>query len=466
MKRALTPATLCWLAAATFLWLPFTLQYTGEEAAYTLQAYELWHGGHLLQPTLLGSPYGRPPLYPLLIGALAQPFGWSNLLAAARLLSAAATLLGGLALYGFCRRMGQDRERSTFTLMTYLGCGEVLFWYGWLGYSDALFGALTLGALLAGWLALHERRARWLAAALVLAAAGFLTKALTSYVFLGCLLLPAAWHYRAWQAPRVVWMRWVACLPLLALPWGWYHLIPAGDAMAHGMVGDVTQKLGWQGVLPYLRHLVTYPLEAFSGILPPGLLATLALFRARARPSAPDGQVLPWRVAVAALVLGALPYWLAPQSSARYLMPLYGLAALGLSATLWPDPVQRRRTAQWMLVTVLVKGLAATWLLPLHTRMVRPDLAAIAHRVLVQQDGALPALPLYADDTTWAAESVAALIDATPLADGGDRPPLVHPPASLQDGWILAGGTPDPALGQMVQRYDGVTLLCRGRACR
>ena len=413
---------LFWLAATSFLILPFTLQYTGEESAYTLQAYEQWYTGHVLRPTLLGWPYGRPPLFNWLIAAVTPLVGWAHVLGVARMLSALATVASGLLVAAFTRRVTGDRHRAAFTALVFLTSWEMLFYYGWLAYSDALFGALTLTAMLAGWLALREAQAAWLALALLCAAAGFMTKALTSYVFLAGVLLVVGWRERnGWRLLRPTFL---ACLPLLALPWLWYHITPSGAGMATGMVGDIVDKLGFQGPVPYLRHALTYPLNAAFNLMPAGGVLVWTLWRQRPESAGGGASVSIGVTAGYAVLLNLLPYWLAPQSSTRYLTPLYGLAAVWISEMLWLRRAAVPVALRWCTAAIVLKLVAAAWLFPLYTAKVRPDIRAIAQQVdQIRRDRQVP---LYVEDTAWVGLSIAATLDTLPGDDGRPRPPLGH----------------------------------------
>src|ERR1700674_4184701 len=94
-------STRLWLlyaaAAASFL-TTLDLPYVGEEGVYTISSLEMWLSRDFLIPTLYGGVYGRPPLYNWLIIPVANLFGWDDVLAAAHLVTAVATVLTGLVL--------------------------------------------------------------------------------------------------------------------------------------------------------------------------------------------------------------------------------------------------------------------------------------------------------------------------------------------------------------------------------
>ena len=449
------------LAAASFVPLLLRVQYSGEEAVYAVEAYEQWFAQDWLRPTFLGSSYQRPPLYTDLIRALSPLLGWGQCLAAARLVSSLATVLSGLLVAAFIRRVGSSAGQAAFTAVVFLTLSEPLFYYGWLGYSDALFGMLTLAAMLGVRLAVRERRVGWLFAGLLCADAAFLTKALTAYVFAGVAGLASLWHdhARAWlRRPGV----WVAALLPLVVPALWYGLAPSGGTMAHGMVSDITDKLGQQGVAPYLRHFAQYPLHAALNLLPAAGVALWVTLRQGRH--APGHLAAEARLAGSIALVNFLPYWLAPQSGARYLMPLYGLAAVWLAGVLWDAPSGQRLLWRWAAAAIVVKWLAALWLFPAYTDRVRPDLAAIARQV----DSRAAGHPLYADTDAWIGISVVALHDTAQdaQAPGQPRKPLQRPPTEWTDALVLSDhDTTGAPPSRLVADYGGVRLYCRGKAC-
>lgn len=441
------------LAALSYLITLFSIQYTGEEAVYTITSYEMWFDGHVLAPTQYGQPYLRPPLYNWLIIAVSTLIGWKHMLIAARLVAALSTVATGLTVSVFVRRVWGDRVRAAFSALVFITLWDVLAYYGWLAYSDALFAWFALLAMFGAWLAVSERRVAWLALALFAAGCGFLTKALTAYVFYAVASAVAVWHQRAWRfamSPAVL----GAHLAGVLIPLGWYAVAPTGQGMAGGMLHDILAKLAAGGLGAYLHQVLLFPLVALANLLPLGGVALWVGWQHKRA-----GQVF-WDASTQALawiaLINFLPYWLAPQSGGRYLVPLYGLCAVLIAAPLFATAATRRLSLRWVFAVLILKYLAALWLFPLYTHAKRADIAAIAADVGARTQN----YPLYVVDDAWVGLSVAAVLDVMRMPG----PPLRSPPADMADGFVLAG-SPEPRWGRVVQAYKGTYLLCRGRAC-
>ena len=122
-----------WLGAASFLPLLF-LQYVGEEAVYTILAQELRARKEFTVTTIYGLPYGRASAYAWLILALAGLLGADNILIAARLITATATVLMGQLTLAWLVPQAWSSDRllaQHFPAAAFLS-GDVLLYRGWL----------------------------------------------------------------------------------------------------------------------------------------------------------------------------------------------------------------------------------------------------------------------------------------------------------------------------------------------
>lgn len=250
------------LIAFSYIIMFWSVQYAGEESVYTIMSYEMYVNKTWLTPTRYGEPYWRPPLFNWLIILLSMLMGWQQSLAAARIISALATFASASLIYWIVKRVWEKENMAFFTGLIYLCFGQVLFGYGWKSYSDALFGAFTLSAMLFGWLAVKETAMKWLAIALITALLGFLTKALTVFIFLGLTIIISVFAYRN--------LKFILSLKSLSLYLitglsviEWYKLAPAGADMSSGMLSDIIDKVinfNWN---KFFLHSLSFPVKTF-----------------------------------------------------------------------------------------------------------------------------------------------------------------------------------------------------------
>ncbi len=442
------------LAATTFAITLGNVQYTGEEAVYPLMSYEMWYNGHILTPVMYGQGYWRPPLDNWLITAVSELIGWSHMLVAARLIAALATVGSGLLVGWFAGRVWDKKGFGAFAALVYITLGDVLFYDGWLAYSDPLFAFFCLAAMLLGWLAVVERRYGFLAAAIMAVSCAFLTKAMTAYVFYGVALLIVAYRTRAWRF-FLSWPSWIIHLLGLAVPVLWYSLAPAGGTMAHGMLDDILDKLRGQGLLDYLHQFFIFPMQTLGQLLPIagvliyGAIRHHTLFRTK------DPQAL---TALWIAGVNYLPYWLSPQSGTRYLMPIYGIIALVLAAIAFNGEKTRRLVVAWLLAAIFLKYIFSLYGFPIYTQDFRPNIKAISDNIINKVHGKA----LYINNVSWVGISIAADIDLAiaPLA------PLVLPPPNLGNGFVISYPGAIPSGYKVTEKYQGAWLLCHGTACK
>ncbi len=454
-----TTALWALFAIACLSFLPtLWLEYVGEEGVYTITSLEMWYHGHYLEPHLYGGAYGRPPLLNWAIIPVAELLGWGNMLVASRLVTALSTIATGLLLAWLAQRLFRDRVLTALAALVYL-TSDALLYHGWLAYSDPLFSLLTFGAIACLWVASEEERHDLLLLGLLCVSAAFLTKALTTYVFYGVALAVLLWRHPAQRrfllgAPSVL-----LHLLTFAGPLVWYARIPGGSGQGHGMLHDVLAKLAADRFFPYLWQIVEFPLETLARFLPAAPVALWLLARKKYRPTAAGGG----RLATGLWILGLnyLPYWLSPQSSIRYIMPLYPLFALAIAQVIRSsDQGGLRLAARWLAGVIVFKLVAALWLFPYYQAHFRGDYGAVARDIAARTAGQ----PLYAADVSATGLSVTARLDTARLP----RPPLTFPPAQWHTGFVIAY-TPDPALGRLTREYrlggSRLYLLCRGKAC-
>ncbi len=444
------------------------VQFTGEEGVYTIMSYEMWYHQNWLTATHYGEPYWRPPLFNWLIIGLSHIFGWENSLACARFISGMSSVISGIALYAFVKKVYQDTDRAWITAIVYLASWQVLANYGWLAYSDAVFGLFCLLAMLSGYLAIFEGRMKWFLFACMAAYAAMLVKAITGFVFYGVVVLVSMAIYKKWRFAFSIKNIFLHCLVLVAIS-AWHLLIPGGESTGSGMFNDVLQKFSGPSLIDYAIHLLSFPLITWLNLLPISIFVVYIFFKNRKFNSEPIEKRL--KIMILASLINFLPYWFSPQGHNRYVLPLYGFFALILvglmyqftnkKSTLDGDSMTwRRHFLRIIWVLLIIKILAAVWLFPLYTKKARPDIEFIAQDVMqiVKSSGQ----NLYASDGAWLGIAVAFTIDVASYP----KPPLLMPPADLSDGFILHHAN-DLQVGNLFKSYKNKTfLLCRGRACQ
>jgi 4-amino-4-deoxy-L-arabinose transferase-like glycosyltransferase len=447
-------------AAAASLLTTLGLPYVGEEGVYTITSMEMWANRQFFVTTLYGTNYGRPPLINWLIIPLANLLGWNSVLTASRLVTAGATVATGLVLAWLALQLTRDRAFAAFCAAAYMS-GDVLFYRGWLAYSDSLFTLGVFSAIACAWVAAVTRRTGLLWIGIIALTGGVLAKTQTAYLFYGVALAVLAFdrERRSFLLSPGSLLAHAAALGLF-LAW---HLYLTAGLQASATTIDILLKFSTVGLADYLNQLWSFPVETFLRFLPASALAAYFWFRLRreAARASPTEIELPLVTLAAILVLNYLPYWLGPKTHIRYVMPLYPLATLFFAYVIWIAGAQRVRIATWWLVgAVVLKYVLALWAFPAYQEKYRGHYAVVAAAIETRTAG----FPLYATDTSATGLSVVAHLDQKRMP----RSTIAWPPEHWNNGFVLSY-TPDPSLGQVTQRYqlggNEIFLLCRGPAC-
>lgn len=451
-----------WLyaAAALSLFTTITLPYIGEEAVYTITSLEMRLNHDFFLTTLYGENYGRPPLLNWLVIPLAEALGWDHMLLASRLVAATATVVTGLVLAWLTLNLTRNRGLAVFSALVFLS-SDVLFYRGWLAYSDPLFTLFVFSAIASLWVAVLRRQGGLLWLAVLLITCGFLAKVQTAYLFYGVALVVFAVDREARQfllAANSIAAHVVAMAALLA--WNVYFTHGAQSAST---AVDITLKLKSVDLGDYLNQLWSFPLETVLRFVPASAVAMYFWWRTRmAAPSGVLSAEFPWRTLLAVLILNYLPYWFGPKTHIRYIMPLYPLAALLIAAAIWRCGERPLAIAtRWLIAAIVLRYVIGLWLFPLYQQHYRGDYAGTAAQIATATRG----YPLYATDVSATGLSVTAHLDSLRYPE-----PYLHwPPAQWAHGFVLSY-TPDPELGQVSASYklggNMLYLLCRGAACR
>lgn len=460
-----TPALWRWLvvaAALTFVPSLF-LPYVGEEAVYTITTLEMWHSHFWSNTQLYSMQYGRPPFLNWVMMPFAMALGPAHVLMASRLVTALATLATAAVLHWTARAIGVGTRGAWLAVLVFLS-SDALLYHGWLAYADPLFALLAYTAMACVVVAAKQERTGplWVAAACTIAA--FLTKALTAYAFVG-----VAWLVVMVRHPRArVTLLKPAALASYVVAFGaplvWFKFNHSAGFAGHeggAMMGDILQKLLPPSVAAWLKQIFVFPLETFCRFLPISVIALYGLRRGRSSsessgPSGPSwGATLGWIAFV-----NFLPYWLAPQSSIRYVLPLYPLIAFGLASRLARFDTIKLRVAIYSIAAVIVLKCVGLAVFPMYLAKHRGDAQAVAKALIA----AAGPDPIYANDFTSAGLSIVGNVDSSrwPAA------PVAVPPKGVEQGWILSreANLPGARIAKVVYLgKERLLFLCVGRSC-
>ena len=435
--------------------------YVGEEAILTITSLEMWQRGDWLRLWMYGGDAQHGVFANWLIIPLASLIGWDHVLVAARAVMVMATVSTGLVVYGLLRRLGRDAGFAALAAVVYITCADVLLYRGWLAYRDPLFGFLVFGAIAALWIGARESRLRWFATSGALAFAAYLTKGMTAYIFVGSAVLVLL----AMRETRAALLRpgtWAVAAGSLALPLAWMYGVQTGSTQALRYGSEIGAKLVPPSIGAWLLKLLSYSAETVLRLLP---VSGFALYLYARNPAARAGLRADTIALTAAWIglLGFLPYWFAPHSHFRYLLPIVPLAAIVCAALITQGSEGLRRNA-WrsMWLVVAIKFIFVVIAFPQYQQRYRgANYAGAAAAILQRTAGHV----LYTTDVSASGLAVTAHIDVMRLP----QPALVFPPVEWQDGFVIAYEA-DAQLGDIAEKYrlggNELYLLCRGAACK
>jgi 4-amino-4-deoxy-L-arabinose transferase-like glycosyltransferase len=447
MQSIAVPANSFWLWSAV-IFAAFSFYFTlglpsiGEEGVYTNITLEMLSNQNYLVPTLYGVHYSRPPLFNWLMIPLTQWLGVTQVIMAARIVNLAATLSTAYLLYAFVKTKFSEKRFALFVCAAYLS-GDLLFKRGWLAYADSLFACCVCAAMFSLWLAVDRKQARWLIAAVLALSAAYLAKIHTAYIFYGITGLVLLWQHknRKYLFSRASWTLHILAI---AFPIAWTCYINRGYG---GLATTWLQSqsfLEWPGIFAYLaRVVVLYPLDVISRFLPLSLLAMWVIFK---KPK----QVLAMqsnkniKLAFWITLLNILPYWCAPYSNIRYILPLYPFLSLLFAGVIWYAKPQFKNLAVGCLcLAVCIKYFYAINWLPYEHTVWRGDAQLVARAIQAQ----VKDKPLYTNDSTSSGLRVAVELNKMRYP----ATPLTVPPQHFS-GYVILDN-PDLSFGELIQTY-------------
>lgn len=461
---ALTPdvtrrAWLIYLAAVASSLPTLWFYLVGEEGILVNASLEMSQRNEWLRLWLYGSDAQHGVFANWLIILVCRVIGWEYAPGAVRVIMIAATAGSGLLLAFLVQRVYRDAVLAALAAAVFVTLADVLLYRGWLGYRDPLLGMLVFGAIVALWLAPHERNAAWLIGTLVLATCAFLTKGIIAYAYVGvaALVLLIQRDARAFllrPTPMLI------GLLTLSIPFVWSQWVGGDQSHNARLASEIGDKLMPMGLGTYIKKLVEFPLEALVRLAPLSMLVLWWLMRRRlpqdwlAEPAT--------RMALMMFGLAFVAFWLAPQSHFRYLIPVVPLIALVLAVAIARMGAYGSRVAlRWMAGMIALKLVLALVAFPYYQRTFRGENHAAAAKAIAQRAGDAP---LYTHDVTAAGLAVTAYLNIARLP----RPALTYAPAQWENGLVLYFA-PDEKLGRVAMKIplagDTLYVLCRGAAC-
>ena len=450
---------ICIVAALSSL-IVLPRHFVGEEAILAITSMEMRVTGDWSRHWLFGTDQLHVVFTNWLILPLADLLGWDHVLAVTRTIMIAATATTAATTYWFTRRCWGDAALGWLAAAIFLTFIDSLLYRGWLAYRDPLFAALIFGAVATLWTGARDRRYALVALSGMLVFCAFLTKGVTAYVFYASAGFVMLWHReerKALLTPGAV----IPVVVAFAAALVWMQWVMAGR-LGGRLSKEILDKLQAGGIGEYLWSLIQFPLDALLRLAPATIIVLWFAWRQRAKVSdlKADGRFL--GIAAAAL-LCLLPYWLAPQTHIRYLMPVLPLIAMAFAAIALRAGDRCVKTlviGMWVVVVLKVVLMGA--LFPWYQEKYRGANYAAAARDIAERAGRHP---IYTTDVSASGLSVAAYIDIARMPDG---PLLRFPPDGWKDGWVMYKFD-DPAAGRKVKKYtlfgDEIHLYCRGTAC-
>lgn len=293
-----------------------------EEPRRGLIALEMMFQDNLWVPTQTGDLYFRkPPVYNWVLIASYKLFGeYSEF--ATRFFSVFSHLVLSLVTYLFTRKY-LGNLTAVLASMSLLVAADILIYFSTLGEIDLFYALVTAIPIFATY---HygERKEHWKLFLIVylFTAIGFLTKGLTSLPYTAITLLVYFIYTKRFKE-------------LLRLPHfggiGLFVALVGGYFYAYSQYQDVS---GWWttlfsesadkatngGIVKWLNHLVSFPVDTLKNILPAGLLVPL-LFRKGAFGILRKNQFVWYCVLVFAF--NFLVYWFSTEAKSRYIYPLF-----------------------------------------------------------------------------------------------------------------------------------------------
>jgi len=418
------------------------MQYVGEEGLYAMKSWEMHLRHDILHTYLMGSMLSQSPLYHWPVIAMCNIIGWEHVDIAGRMVSVAASWTSALVAGLMARRLFPQYSTACWlAALVYLSMGEVMFWYGWLGYADATFGCFIFAAISVLWLAIEREHPGWLVLSLILISLAFLTKNITAYVLYGLAGLVLLQRLHRWHLLRRVSFLAPGLLALL-VPWLYQIMVIHSSANTMATFYDGLRNFQGYHALDFVRHWLTYPFIFIFRALPASLFLLWLWLVKRHRFEA-DASV----VTVAWIILACLaPFWASAGGTPRYLVPLYGLVAVLLTGLLLQLDKDRFKMAVKIILVVLILKIPYSFAVLPWLKDWRPDhsLKAVAADVLQRTRGT----PVRTQNDIASGLAIAAYMDVQLPPDQ-----YIHWYDGEEHGVFIITEQPETGFGELVKAY-------------
>ncbi|MCB0568335.1 MAG: glycosyltransferase family 39 protein [Phaeodactylibacter sp.] len=294
-----------------------------EEPRRAMIAMEMEENGNFIVPMQLGEYYyAKPPLFNWVVWASSRLTGGYN--GWALRLPTALSLIGASLLLFLLGRRYVNEEFAWLGALLYPTCAGLYFYFSLLGEIDLFYALLTLGSFAA--LFHFQQKGQYLlmfTVSYALAGLGTLAKGLPSLLFLGLSVLAWLWYTSEWK--RLFSLAHLAGIFAFgAIVGGYmlaYHQYNDIGVYLRALFSESSERTAAEhGLLDFLKHLLTFPLETLKD-LPPGLFLLVFALRPGLWSLLKRNPYLAFAGLI--LLVNYLPYWLSPGARQRYIYMLY-----------------------------------------------------------------------------------------------------------------------------------------------
>ncbi len=299
-----------------------------EEPRRGLIALEMIFQDNYWVPTQTGDLYFRkPPVYNWVLIAAYNLFGSYSEFATRFFSVFSHLILCGLT-YSFVKKH-LSQMAAILVSISLLISADILFYFSTLGEIDLFYALVTSSSLFAIY-SFGEKKQYWrlFITVYLLTAIGFLTKGLTSLPFTAITLLVYFIHKKNFK--KLLSLQHFTGVGLFALISGGYFYI---YSQYHDVSGWWTTLFSESadkatgGIVEFLNHLVSFPVDTLKNILPAGLL--LPLLFGKGAISKLRANRFVW-YCVLVFAFNFLIYWFSAEAKSRYIYPLFPFVIIPL----------------------------------------------------------------------------------------------------------------------------------------